>query len=154
MCDPQQVALADLIVEVNHIRIAEQHTASAEGLAQFLRVVSAMDIDKAFPGIVFRLGVVPGLHALESQDTTCDEIGLLLGFRQLIKMVGDADTSFKNRSCWCAATNFGGNGVHTSRRAERVGNAGGRILRGRANQLQDDIVVFQQPELLAGNGNI
>ena len=72
--DPDEVAGADGVVQLQDVGVPQLNTAAAEGLADAVLVVRAVDVDQALEGIAARPAVHALLEPLEGEHAREDEI--------------------------------------------------------------------------------
>ena len=108
--DAEQIAFGDCIEEFNHLCIQHFYAAAAKGLANAVFVVGSVDVDVSIVGVAAVAAVMTGLQTSEADDARCDQVLLLLVFRELGKVSG-WDASFECHAHRFAVADFVCQGV-------------------------------------------
>lgn len=124
---PNQIPAFDSLKKLDYLLIQHFHAAPAEGLADAIFVVGAVDVDVALVAIVAGTGVVAGFEASQAEDATGDEItlGFLAGIEG--EMFAGGHATFEDHALGLVGADRVGNGVEPCRSAVGIGLAGVRL---------------------------
>ena len=152
--DPNPVADADHVIELNDVPIAHADATGAGGRSQLFLVPRSMDINVAIIGIHFAPEVFARLQSAEPKDPASDQVvcaELLRG--KFTEMPPGRDPGAKNHACGLTIADTFGDFVESSRRAERILNIRRRTLRSRDYIALYEQVIFKKLQGLRGNSD-
>ena len=119
--DQDLIADADLFVKFDDLVIAHEHAARAEGLADPVFVVGAVDVDVALIGIDVPALIDARFEAPEPEDAAGDEVFVVgFSFQDLEVVSPGGHAGFKNHAGRLAGSDALGDFVEPARCALRI----------------------------------
>ena len=153
LTNPDVVAFADCVEESDDIDVAQFDATPAEGLADTIFMIGAVDIDVALVAVAAVPAVLAGFQAAEPNDTGGNQVATLFLLGVIGKMLTGGDAAFKDHAQWFAIADLVGQCVQSERCAVGISLARGRIFRGRNRKNALHCTVADERKFLSLNRN-
>lgn len=141
----------DEVEEFGHFSIGELDATAAGGLADFVFVVGAVNVDVALKAIASVALIDSRFETFEPEDASGDEIGALLLVAQLFIAAVDADSALENFAESGSFADLLGDSVKAGRSAHGILEIGRRLEASGNAVRADGGIVFEQFESLVGD---
>jgi len=150
---PNQVSARDALKKLDHFCIQHFHATTAEGLADAVFMVGAMDVDVAVVAVARGPSVAPGFQSAEPEYAAGDQVTLGILACVFGKVLAGGYAALEDHPAGLALADLVSNLVEAGRRAVGIGLAGGGLERG-GNAVNFGYgVVFDKRHPLLGDGD-